>query len=712
MSAVDPSTTNLRFKSAFISHSGQDKEMALAFVKKLEENGCKCWISKKNIAPGARWAREIIQGLRESEVLILLLTEAANKSEHVEREVQTAFNMQKQVIPISFGVETPSDGLAYFLINQQLLDATPDEKGLTALLGRLQGDSPTPSPRPPALTPVKLTVLCISIAVLLGGGWIAWKANHPSSGSEQSHSLNPVTKNTPSPSAAPAKVRLLMADGTTPLQGAVVDAWRVPESGSLQNGIACNIYVQSVGDPITTPCSFELQYTAASITDDPSLKPPGRILVDPAATFSGTGDWKPVLKLPDGSLRSHCSSFTCASLPAPGGNINPMLYVGKNGMIPAGKIAVHFVYYSPPNPRREILGEADFIMDVPPAEWTLPAKNTKIQLLNAEGTVPLEVGTVVGVRDSAVADPFARDIFAPFASFRYTWQVGDEDVPGPLTLHMYALHARFWNEPALDGKEFVIDQGANRVKRVKTAQGDLLEINWLDWSSKDHVWSKNTKGSVVLSLAFTTGLKGTISTGEHDFGLVLDHAGEVIYRSKIKVKVTDDWALPVQYCRIQVLDMDGQPVAGKTIKAQREAPYPYTSPDAKKAVMLNNGLTFGLQIQNNGEPIHGPISINYYLKAARAGSAPIEQGTISVAYSLLPKPLPSGYTTLVQWPVLDDKSSWEAGKLTPYPNMQFLVDDLNGSQGSIPAGTHEVGIELIDKNNMVLYRNVINLKVE
>jgi len=128
------------FASAFISHASEDKQIALDLVAKLEANGCKCWCSsKQSIALGTQWDREIMQGLRNSEVLILLLTRTSNASEHVEREVKLAFGMKKPVLPIRFGNVEPSDALSFWLAAQQLVDVTPDEAGLDAVLNALSG---------------------------------------------------------------------------------------------------------------------------------------------------------------------------------------------------------------------------------------------------------------------------------------------------------------------------------------------------------------------------------------------------------------------------------------------------------------------------------------------------------------------------------------------------------------------------------------------
>ena len=39
----------------FISYASQDAAVAGALVEALEQNGVKCWIAPRDVAPGAKW---------------------------------------------------------------------------------------------------------------------------------------------------------------------------------------------------------------------------------------------------------------------------------------------------------------------------------------------------------------------------------------------------------------------------------------------------------------------------------------------------------------------------------------------------------------------------------------------------------------------------------------------------------------------------------
>ena len=76
----------------FISHSSKDRETADAICAHLESAGINCWIAPRDIEPGATWTKGIMQGLDACRVLILVFSEHANDSDHVQREVAKAFS--------------------------------------------------------------------------------------------------------------------------------------------------------------------------------------------------------------------------------------------------------------------------------------------------------------------------------------------------------------------------------------------------------------------------------------------------------------------------------------------------------------------------------------------------------------------------------------------------------------------------------------------
>ncbi|HEX4200701.1 MAG TPA: toll/interleukin-1 receptor domain-containing protein, partial [Chthoniobacterales bacterium] len=126
--------------TVFISHSSKDRETADAICAHLESAGIKCWIAPRDIEPGATWTKGIVQGLEAGRVLVLVFSEHANDSDHVEREVAKAFSSGLAVIPFRIKDVLPNQSLSYFLDTVQWLDAIapPLQKHLDTLSDRVK----------------------------------------------------------------------------------------------------------------------------------------------------------------------------------------------------------------------------------------------------------------------------------------------------------------------------------------------------------------------------------------------------------------------------------------------------------------------------------------------------------------------------------------------------------------------------------------------
>src|SRR6201988_4469448 len=146
----------------FISHSSKDRETADTICAHLESARIKCWVAPRDIEPGATWTKGIMQGLDACRVLILVFSEYANDSDHVQREVAKAFSSGLAVIPFRIKDVLPNQSLSYFLDTIQWLDASapPLQKHLGTLSERVKkllGDDTTRHP-PKRLGPEKISV--------------------------------------------------------------------------------------------------------------------------------------------------------------------------------------------------------------------------------------------------------------------------------------------------------------------------------------------------------------------------------------------------------------------------------------------------------------------------------------------------------------------------------------------------------------------------
>lgn len=110
-------------RTAFISHASQDADAARRICEYLEREGVPCWIAPRDVTPGREYGAEIIEGLLECPVLVLVLSENANKSIYVKREIERGVSAGKLVFPIRIREVAPSRSLELFVASSHWIDA-------------------------------------------------------------------------------------------------------------------------------------------------------------------------------------------------------------------------------------------------------------------------------------------------------------------------------------------------------------------------------------------------------------------------------------------------------------------------------------------------------------------------------------------------------------------------------------------------------------
>lgn len=109
----------------FISYSNKDKVIATEICEYLEKNDIKCWMAPRNIVGGMAYAREILKGIDESQVLLFVFSANSNRSRHVESEINHAFNKEKIIIPFRTEDILMSDVLRYYMDTCHHIDGFP-----------------------------------------------------------------------------------------------------------------------------------------------------------------------------------------------------------------------------------------------------------------------------------------------------------------------------------------------------------------------------------------------------------------------------------------------------------------------------------------------------------------------------------------------------------------------------------------------------------
>jgi len=84
----------------FVSYSRRNKIFAERIARDLGDAGMEVWIDFRQIHGGEQWQDEIFRGIERSQIVVVCLSPDAVKSEWVQREVLTARQQEKFIIPV------------------------------------------------------------------------------------------------------------------------------------------------------------------------------------------------------------------------------------------------------------------------------------------------------------------------------------------------------------------------------------------------------------------------------------------------------------------------------------------------------------------------------------------------------------------------------------------------------------------------------------
>ena len=155
-------------RSVFISHASKNFKVADSIRSILEERGVSCWIAPRDIQAGKQYGTSIIDGISNSTVFLLLLTEESNLSVAVQNEVERAFGYQKTIIPVRISNVKPGKEIEFFVSNAQWVDAIyqPLKRRMDEVAAIVQAIEMSAKPQP--VQPEKKTLLGIAERVLEG----------------------------------------------------------------------------------------------------------------------------------------------------------------------------------------------------------------------------------------------------------------------------------------------------------------------------------------------------------------------------------------------------------------------------------------------------------------------------------------------------------------------------------------------------------------
>ena len=90
----------LMAEDIFISYSRKDSYRVMPIVKELREAGYSVWLDDTNIESAALWAEQIVEGLKNCKLLMLMASEDSLASANVLKEVMLASELEKILLPV------------------------------------------------------------------------------------------------------------------------------------------------------------------------------------------------------------------------------------------------------------------------------------------------------------------------------------------------------------------------------------------------------------------------------------------------------------------------------------------------------------------------------------------------------------------------------------------------------------------------------------
>ncbi|HWC67887.1 MAG TPA: toll/interleukin-1 receptor domain-containing protein, partial [Acidimicrobiales bacterium] len=84
----------------FVSYSRGDAAFVSRLVAVLEGDGHDVWVDTDDIRGSEEWRASIVRGIRQSDVVVLVVSSRSMASEEVAREVTVAAQENRRIVPL------------------------------------------------------------------------------------------------------------------------------------------------------------------------------------------------------------------------------------------------------------------------------------------------------------------------------------------------------------------------------------------------------------------------------------------------------------------------------------------------------------------------------------------------------------------------------------------------------------------------------------
>jgi len=83
----------------FVSYSRRDKATVYEIANELRSHGYEVWTDVTGIPGGATWQYEIEEAIENCDVVIVMWSQAAKRSQWVQNEILFALDLKKKILP-------------------------------------------------------------------------------------------------------------------------------------------------------------------------------------------------------------------------------------------------------------------------------------------------------------------------------------------------------------------------------------------------------------------------------------------------------------------------------------------------------------------------------------------------------------------------------------------------------------------------------------
>ena len=127
-------------KEVFISYSSVDFSQADTLRSVLEKNGLSCWMAPRDIPGGSNYTKEIPIAIRNCKVFVLVLSGNAQSSHWVLKELDSAVNNGKVILPFMLEDCALNDEFNFLLTGAQRYSAYQKKaEAIETLISRIRG---------------------------------------------------------------------------------------------------------------------------------------------------------------------------------------------------------------------------------------------------------------------------------------------------------------------------------------------------------------------------------------------------------------------------------------------------------------------------------------------------------------------------------------------------------------------------------------------